>query len=102
MVQRALNLGEDSQTVSIPMLPPKPPLSDEKFLESQDPVGQVVQLYELKTVIYQGGIEPSLRYETCTALLTFFESTSCFSAVDCHFFFLTQESCLEAYSQCVP
>ncbi|KAK7788562.1 hypothetical protein R5R35_011751 [Gryllus longicercus] len=60
MVQRALNLVEDQQT-SITNQPPRPPLADAEFRKFLDPIGQVVQSRELRTVIYLGGIEPSLR-----------------------------------------
>ncbi|CAG2053891.1 unnamed protein product [Timema podura] len=59
MVQRALNLVEDQPTVS--STPPRSPLTDAEFRRFLDPIGQVVQAKELRTVIYLGGIEPSLR-----------------------------------------
>nr|CAD7392448.1 unnamed protein product [Timema cristinae] len=59
MVQRALNLVEDQPTVS--SAPPRSPLTDAEFRRFLDPIGQVVQTKELRTVIYLGGIEPSLR-----------------------------------------
>lgn len=61
MVQRALNLGEESQPTAVSALPPRPPLTDAQFRIFLDPIGQVVQGRELRRVIYYGGIEPSLR-----------------------------------------
>lgn len=58
MVQRALNLGEDG---NIPIHPPRPPLSDAEFRTFHDPVGQIIHAKELRSVIYYGGIDPSLR-----------------------------------------
>lgn len=60
MVQRALNLVEDQS--QIPIQPPRPPLADAEFRKFLDPVGQLLQPRELRSVIYKGGIEPSLRY----------------------------------------
>lgn len=62
MVQRALNLGEESQSAPISAVPPRPPLTDAEFRMFLDPIGQIVQNRELRRVIYYGGIEPSLRY----------------------------------------
>lgn len=58
MVQRALNLGEDG---NINIQPVRPPLSDSEFRRFLDPVGQIVHAKELRSVIYYGGIDPSLR-----------------------------------------
>lgn len=58
MVQRAFNFGEDGNTT---LQPPRPPLSDAEFRKFLDPVGQIVYSKELRSVIYFGGIEPSLR-----------------------------------------
>lgn len=60
MVQRAFNFGEDGSTT---LQPPRPPLSDTEFRKFLDPVGQIIFPYakELRSVIYFGGIEPSLR-----------------------------------------
>ncbi|KAJ8964423.1 hypothetical protein NQ317_014536 [Molorchus minor] len=41
--------------------PPRPPLSDSEFRKFLDPVGQIVYAKELRSVIYFGGIDPSLR-----------------------------------------
>ncbi|XP_046991499.1 uncharacterized protein LOC124596413 [Schistocerca americana] len=60
MVQRALNLVEDQQPAFL-NTPPRPPLTDAEFRKFLDPIGQVIQTRELRTVIYLGGIEPSLR-----------------------------------------
>ncbi|XP_067006991.2 uncharacterized protein [Anabrus simplex] len=60
MVQRALNLVEDQQS-GVTNQPPRPPLSDAEFRKFLDPIGQVVQSRELRTAIYLGGIDPSLR-----------------------------------------
>jgi hypothetical protein len=61
MVQRALNLVEEQQP-PISDQPPRTPLTDAEFRKFLDPIGQVIQARELRTVIYYGGIEPSLRY----------------------------------------
>lgn len=58
MVQRAFNFGEDG---SATLQPPRPPLSDSEFRKFLDPVGQILYAKELRSVIYFGGIEPSLR-----------------------------------------
>lgn len=60
MVQRALNLVEDQQS-ALSNHPPRPPLADAEFRKFLDPIGQVVQSRELRSVIYLGGIDPSLR-----------------------------------------
>ncbi|XP_023022021.2 TBC1 domain family member 25 isoform X3 [Leptinotarsa decemlineata] len=57
MVQRAFNFGEDET----PFQPPRPPLSDAEFRRFLDAVGQIVYAKELRSVIYFGGIDPSLR-----------------------------------------
>nr|CAI5853565.1 unnamed protein product [Callosobruchus analis] len=59
MVQRAFNFGEDD-SASLQQ-PPRPPLSDTEFRRFLDPVGQIIFAKELRSVIYYGGIEPSLR-----------------------------------------
>lgn len=61
MVQRALNFSEEAHTPIISGLPPRPPLTDSEFRQFLDPIGQVINVAELRDVIYQGGIEPSLR-----------------------------------------
>jgi hypothetical protein len=61
MVQRALNLVEEQQP-PISDQPPRTPLTDAEFRKFLDPIGQVVQFRDLRTAIYYGGIEPSLRY----------------------------------------
>ncbi|KAL1512988.1 hypothetical protein ABEB36_002480 [Hypothenemus hampei] len=58
MVQKALNFGDDYNTS---IQPPRQPLSDSEFRKYCDAVGQIVYAKELRTVIYYGGIEPSLR-----------------------------------------
>ncbi|RZC42131.1 TBC1 domain family member 25 [Asbolus verrucosus] len=58
MVQRAFNFGEDG---SASLQPPRPPLSDSEFRTFLDPVGQIIYAKELRSVIYFGGIDPSLR-----------------------------------------
>lgn len=59
MVQRAFNLGEDVNAIL--QQPPRPPLSDSEFRKFLDPVGQITHTKELRSVIYLGGIDPSLR-----------------------------------------
>ncbi|CAH1970564.1 unnamed protein product [Acanthoscelides obtectus] len=59
MVQRAFNFGEDDTTLL--QQPPRPPLSDIEFRKFLDPVGQIIFAKELRSVIYYGGIDPSLR-----------------------------------------
>ncbi|KAJ8970685.1 hypothetical protein NQ314_001066 [Rhamnusium bicolor] len=58
MVQRAFNFGEDGNTS---LQPPRHPLSDSEFRRFLDPVGQIIYAKELRSVIYFGGIDPSLR-----------------------------------------
>lgn len=58
MVQRALNFGDDGGTS---LQPPRPPLSDSEFRSYLDPVGQITHAKELRSVIYFGGIDSSLR-----------------------------------------
>lgn len=58
MVQKAFNFGEDSSGA---LQPPRPPLSDSEFRKFLDPVGQILYPKELRTAIYFGGIDPSLR-----------------------------------------
>ena len=58
MVQRALNLGDDGASS---LQPPRPPLSDSEFRKFLDPVGQIMHSKELRSVIYFGGIDSSLR-----------------------------------------
>ncbi|XP_060518937.1 TBC1 domain family member 25 isoform X2 [Cylas formicarius] len=58
MVQKALNFGEDGNTV---LQPPRAPLSDGEFRKYCDAVGQIIYPKELRSAIYFGGIEPSLR-----------------------------------------
>lgn len=58
MVQKALNFGEDIQAF---VNPPRPPLSDSEFRKFQDPVGKILHGKDLRSVIYLGGIDPSLR-----------------------------------------
>nr|XP_022918784.1 uncharacterized protein LOC111427750 [Onthophagus taurus] len=58
MVQRAFNFGEDG---NISIQPTRPPLSDAEFRKFLDPLGQIVHIKELRSFIYFGGIDPSLR-----------------------------------------
>ncbi|KAF5274692.1 hypothetical protein FQA39_LY07083 [Lamprigera yunnana] len=58
LVQRAFNFGDDGSTS---LQPPRPPLSDSEFRKFLDPVGQIVHAKELRSVIYFGGIDSSLR-----------------------------------------
>ncbi|CAG9769065.1 unnamed protein product [Ceutorhynchus assimilis] len=58
MVQKVLNFGEDANTSVQPL---RAPLSDGEFRKFCDAVGQIVYAKELRSVIYYGGIEPSLR-----------------------------------------
>ncbi|KAI5705092.1 hypothetical protein M8J76_008164 [Diaphorina citri] len=55
----ALSYMEDNMAALY--LPPRSPLNDTEFRQFLDPVGQIIQSRELRTVIYYGGIEPSLR-----------------------------------------
>ncbi|BES88981.1 TBC [Nesidiocoris tenuis] len=61
MVQRALNLAEEPMPEPVSSLPPRSPLMDAEFRQFLDPIGQVVNATELRSVIYFGGIDPSLR-----------------------------------------
>ncbi|XP_066255124.1 TBC1 domain family member 25 [Euwallacea similis] len=58
MVQKALNFGDN---LNAPVQPPRRPLSDTEFRRFCDAVGQIVYAKDLRSVIYYGGIEPSLR-----------------------------------------
>ncbi|CAG9839629.1 unnamed protein product [Diabrotica balteata] len=71
MVQRAFNFGEDGNTT---LQPPRPPLSDAEFRRFLDPVGQIMYAKELRSVIYFGGIEPSLRKVVWKHLLNVYPS----------------------------
>lgn len=57
MVQRALNFGDEGTSYH----PPRPPLCDAEFRRFLDPVGQIIHSKELRSVIYFGGIDSSLR-----------------------------------------
>lgn len=63
----ALSYMEDNMAALY--LPPRSPLNDTEFRQFLDPVGQIIQSRELRTVIYYGGIEPSLRYSNQTQAL---------------------------------
>lgn len=58
MVQKVLNFGDDMNSSVHPSIPA---LSDGEFRKFCDAVGQIVHPKELRSVIYYGGIEPSLR-----------------------------------------
>lgn len=74
MVQRAFNFGEDGSTT---LQPPRPPLSDTEFRKYLDPVGQIIYSKELRSVIYFGGIDPSLRYvPQCSRTIIIFYATT--------------------------
>lgn len=47
--------------VQEPSFSPRLPLTDAEFRQFLDPIGQVTDLQELRNVIYQSGIEASLR-----------------------------------------
>lgn len=57
IVTRALNFAEDTASNQVP----RPPLSDNEFRYYCDSVGQIIHQNELRKVIYNGGIDPSLR-----------------------------------------
>lgn len=57
MMTRALNFVED-QTILQTI---RAPLSDIEFRTFLDSVGQIIQPHNLRSVIYAGGIDPSLR-----------------------------------------
>lgn len=57
IVTRALNFVEDQSILQ----PLRQPLSDGEFRSFLDSVGQIVQAKNLRKVIYNGGIDPSLR-----------------------------------------
>lgn len=59
LMQKAFNFGEES---SSHQQPPRPPLSDSEFRNFLNSVGQILRARELRSTIYLGGIEPSLRY----------------------------------------
>lgn len=61
MMQRAFNFGEDVGNNTTLQYVPKAPLSDAEFRRFLDPVGQIINAKELRSCIYFGGIEPSLR-----------------------------------------
>uniref|UniRef100_A0A8D9F3G5 TBC1 domain family member 25 n=1 Tax=Cacopsylla melanoneura TaxID=428564 RepID=A0A8D9F3G5_9HEMI len=54
-------MEEQSANMAALYYPPRAPLTDAEFRQFLDPVGQIIQSRELRTVIYYGGIEPSLR-----------------------------------------
>ncbi|XP_056643695.1 TBC1 domain family member 25 [Diorhabda sublineata] len=72
MVQRAFNLGEEVNNTALQ--PPRQPLSDAEFRRFLDPVGQIVYAKELRSVIYFGGIDPSLRKVVWKHLLNVYPS----------------------------
>ena len=59
-MQQALNIngsiGEFSVGASTS------PLTDAEFTDFRDGVGTLIKVYECKQRIFQGGLEPSLRY----------------------------------------
>ncbi|XP_065164957.1 TBC1 domain family member 25 [Atheta coriaria] len=57
IVKGAFNFGDESQSLQ----PPRPPLSDTEFRRYLDPVGQILYAKQLRSEIYLGGIDPSLR-----------------------------------------
>lgn len=57
----AFNLGEDQVSAASVYQPSRPPLADAEFRKYLDPIGQISQPKELRSVIYCGGVEPSLR-----------------------------------------
>ncbi|XP_044751267.1 TBC1 domain family member 25 isoform X2 [Coccinella septempunctata] len=61
LMQRAFNFGEDVGNNTSLQYIPKAPLSDAEFRRYLDPVGQIINAKELRSCIYFGGIEPSLR-----------------------------------------
>ncbi|XP_014256585.1 TBC1 domain family member 25 isoform X2 [Cimex lectularius] len=61
LVQRALNFTEEVQSAPVSNLPPRPPLMDAEFRQFLDPIGEVIDIAQLRSVIYYGGIDPSLR-----------------------------------------
>lgn len=72
LVQRAFNLVEEVNTTTLQ--PPRQPLSDAEFRRFLDPVGQIVYAKELRSVIYFGGIDPSLRKVVWKHLLNVYPS----------------------------
>lgn len=58
LVQRALNLTNESTNTYKPI---KPPMNDIEFHTYLDASGQLVRAADMRLSIYQGGLEPSLR-----------------------------------------
>lgn len=58
MVQKAFNFVDEQAAL---LQPPRPPLTDIEFRSFLDSVGLIVHPGELRRVIYNGSIEPSLR-----------------------------------------
>lgn len=54
---RALNFAEDQNLIQ----PLRAPLSDQEFRTFNDSVGQIIHPLNLRSVIFKGGIDPSLR-----------------------------------------
>lgn len=59
--QRAFNLGEEVTASPASLAPPAPPLTDAEFRKFHDAIGQISHMKELRSAIYFGGVEPSLR-----------------------------------------
>lgn len=57
IVTRALNFAEDQNLIQ----PLRAPLSDSEFRTFNDSVGQIIHPLNLRSVIFKGGIDPSLR-----------------------------------------
>ncbi|XP_064486926.1 TBC1 domain family member 25-like isoform X2 [Ornithodoros turicata] len=57
--QKVLNIGPDSAHEAAK--PPRPPLGDREFHSFLDPEGRLARPRDLRTSIYHGGVEPSLR-----------------------------------------
>lgn len=71
MVTRALNFVEDQNILQ----PIRAPLSDSEFRTFNDSVGQITDPQNLRKVIYEGGIDPSLRRVVWKHILNVYPGT---------------------------
>ncbi|XP_034479610.1 uncharacterized protein LOC117785619 isoform X1 [Drosophila innubila] len=70
IVQKAFNLSDEHMA----NLPPRPPMCDSEFRLFLDALGQIQRNDELRKIIFQGGIEPSLRRVVWKHLLNVYPS----------------------------
>lgn len=80
IVQKAFNLSDEHMA----NLPPRPPMCDSEFRLFLDALGQIQRNDELRKIIFQGGIEPSLRRVVWKHLLNVYPSGVHGLAMDGH------------------